>query len=83
MSTEDACGGLDTTLDLFTIQVNYKSGIVMIFKVHEFSIDTLGQSTAVKWVNADIPNNPQPIKLNFDEIESVWQLNVIEGVPNE
>lgn len=83
MSTEDACGGLDTTLDLFTIQVNYKSGIAMIFKVHEFSIDTQGNSTNVSWIAAEIPNNPRPIKLTYDEIESVWQLNAVKGVPQK
>ena len=57
-------------MTIFTIKVNYKSGISHTFDVTEFSID----GGAWTWTPADERN--KPILLGVDNIESVWQIGV-------
>lgn len=59
-------------MTIFTIKVNYKSGISHTFDVTEFSI----AGGAWKWKNVDDQN--KPILLGVDNIESVWQVGIKE-----
>ncbi len=52
--------------ETFKVQVNYKSGISMVFKCEYFAVT----ATGYKWRNAD----PHPLKLGAEDVESVWQL---------
>lgn len=60
-------------MTIFTIKVNYKSGISQTFDVTEFSID----GGAWKWMSADEQN--KPILLGVENIESVWQVGIKEN----
>lgn len=54
---------------VFTIQVNYKSGTSMVFRVTEFEIE----NGNYRWVAAP-DSKAWPVKISPDHIESVWQL---------
>ena len=60
-------------MTIFTIKVNYKSGISHTFDVTKFSID--GGSWS--WTPADEQN--KPILLGVEHIESVWQVGIKEN----
>jgi hypothetical protein len=54
----------------YLLEVNYKSGIQKQFWVYKFSISDGEWS----WTSVDSANSP--IKLNVDEVESVWQVGL-------
>lgn len=60
-------------MTIFTIKVNYKSGISHTFDVTEFSID----GAIWKWTPADEQN--KPILMGVENIESVWQIGINEN----
>lgn len=59
---------------IYTIKVNYKSGISETFDVTEFSIE------GGKWTWNPADPNHTPLLLNISEVESVWQLACKEPI---
>lgn len=57
---------------IFTIKVNYKSGISHTFDVTEFEFD----GRTYTWKHADDSN--KPIIFGANDIESVWQVGMKE-----
>lgn len=53
------------------VQINYKSGIVVIVECTEFTIKRSAIGKSYEWTNDAVP---RPMLLGVDEIESVWQL---------
>lgn len=53
---------------VFRIRVNYKSGISEEFDVTECELN----SQEMSWKTAGVV---RPLRLNYDEVESVWQLS--------
>lgn len=60
-------------MTIFTIKVNYKSGISHTFDVTEFSIE----GNSLTWVSVDKQN--KPVLLGVENIESVWQVGIKES----
>lgn len=60
---------------IYTIRVNYKSGLLMEFDVTSFNVktDKYGVKT-FEWVIADGAKK-RPLELGANEVESVWQVN--------
>lgn len=54
------------------VQINYKSGISMVFECDDFKITQrpIG-GKSYEWEGAE----PDPMLLGVDDIESVWQLS--------
>ena len=57
---------------IFTIKVNYKSGISHTFDVTEFEFN--GRSFTLK----PVEDSNKPVILGADHIESVWQVGMKE-----
>jgi hypothetical protein len=55
----------------FLVKINYKNGQSESFWVTSFSIEVNGGNREVKWRRS---RNAQPLFLNVEEIQSVWQL---------
>jgi hypothetical protein len=55
------------------VQVNYKSGISIVFECDKFTAkrNLASGLSEVEWANAV----PDPLFINIDEIESIWQLS--------
>lgn len=60
-------------MTIFTIKVNYKSGISHMFDVTEFSIE--GDS----WTWAATDKQNKPVLLGVENVESVWQVGIKEN----
>ena len=58
---------------IFTIKVNYKSGISHTFDVTKFEFD----GSSFTWKHVDDSN--KPILLGGTHIESVWQVGIRES----
>ena len=60
-------------VNIYKIQINYKSGISVVGDYRKFDGDTKGNEvTSLKWVS----DGSQPIFMNISEIESIHQLRV-------
>ena len=60
-------------VNIFKIQINYKSGASVVGNYRKFEGDTNGNEiTSLKW----IADGGRPIFMNVPEIESVYQLGV-------
>jgi hypothetical protein len=61
-------------VNIFVIQINYKSGISVVGNYRKFDGDTKGNDvTSLKWVS---DGSGRPIFMNISEIESIHQLRV-------
>lgn len=60
--------------DVFTIRINYASGISEEFECLEFSatFDASGTDRSIKWTSA---NNKRPLFIGLEKIESIWQVS--------
>lgn len=58
----------------YLIRIIYKSGQHVDFWVYRFTAYGAG----VKWI--PIRNNTQPLYLNYDEVESIFQLKAHRGL---
>lgn len=65
----------DEETQVFLVQINYKSGtsVTMAFKKFEFEFSN---GYTVSWQTAD-PSH-RPIYMNPSEIESIYQLGLVE-----
>lgn len=53
------------------VQINYKSGLSVVFECDKFAIKGAAGSRSMEWEAAV----PRPMLLGINEIESVWELN--------
>ena len=61
-------------VNVFAIQINYKSGISVVANYRKFDCMTNGNEvSSAKWISDD---NRRPIFMNISEIESIHQLGV-------
>ena len=58
---------------IFTIKVNYKSGVSHTFDVTEFSLER----GTYRW--KEVSQDNKPFLLGADNIESIWQVGVRES----
>lgn len=52
----------------FLIKINYKSGKTHSFWCYNFNVN----HNEITWTSCD--DNNKPLKINFGEIESIWQI---------
>ena len=62
-------------VNIFKVQINYKSGISMISNFRKFDGETKGtEIVSLDW----LADGGQPIFMNISEIESIYQLKVMK-----
>jgi hypothetical protein len=59
---------------VYTVQVNYKSGISMRFDCFDFKL----RDSVYSWTAASTQN--KPVTLGADNVESVWQVGVYKVI---
>jgi len=58
---------------IFTVRVNYKSGLQEEFECTEFSVEKSGGGLSLEWL---AHGDKRPLMISPDDVESVWQLDV-------